>query len=67
MVWQVSDVNLITKEIIHVSKSVADLFSTALLSGVLVWSGGITAAIAANLFTKVNQTSVLVSGSGCPV
>lgn len=39
-------------------------FSTALLSGVLVWSGGITAAHAANLFANVSQTGVLVSGSG---
>jgi len=38
--------------------------STALLSGVLVWSGDITAANAANLFANVSQTGVLVSGSG---
>ena len=38
--------------------------STALLSGVLVWSGGITAANAANLFANVGQTGVLASGSG---
>ena len=39
-------------------------FTTALLSGVLVWPGGITAANAANLFAKVSQTGALVSGSG---
>ncbi|MDZ4853755.1 MAG: hypothetical protein SGJ26_02650 [Nitrospirota bacterium] len=33
--------------------------TTALLSGVLVWPGGITAANAANLFAKVSQTGAL--------
>lgn len=41
--------------------------STALLSGLLVGSDGITAANAANFFAKVNQTGVLVGGSECPV
>jgi len=47
------------------SRKLLRLFlSTALLSGVLVWSGGITAANAANLFANVSETGTLNSGSG---
>lgn len=47
------------------SRRLLQLFlSTALLSGVLDWSGGLTAAYAANLIAKVSQTGALVSGSG---
>lgn len=47
------------------SRKLLQLFlTTALLSGVLVWSGGITAANAANLFANVSQTGTLGSTSG---
>lgn len=47
-----------------VQKLLRLFFSPALLSGVLVWSGDVTAANAANLFANVSQTGGLVSGSG---